>query len=188
MKKAYIVHGWEEGPDEPMHVWIKEKFEKRGYDVSVLEMPNPSEPTIGEWVEKLREEVNNPDEETIFIGHSIGCQTILRYLETLDSKVGRVFLIAPWTHVIEGVLEEEGEEVVEFARPWIETPIDWGKVKSIAKDFVCFFSDDDFYVPLSEVEVFENNLDAKILILENRKHFDRRSGINDLPEILDFIE
>ncbi|KKQ37224.1 MAG: hypothetical protein US53_C0024G0012, partial [Candidatus Woesebacteria bacterium GW2011_GWA1_37_7] len=50
-------------------------------------------PKIKEWVPFLQENMSNPDEETHFVGHSIGCQTILRYLETLSekTKVGMEF-------------------------------------------------------------------------------------------------
>ncbi len=59
-------------------------------------MPSPSAPKIEEWVNKLKELVPNPDNETVFIGHSIGCQTILRYLEQLNlkTKVRKVVLVA----------------------------------------------------------------------------------------------
>ncbi|MFH1585193.1 MAG: alpha/beta hydrolase [archaeon] len=142
-------------------------------------MPNPDEPEIDAWVGKLKEIVNNPNKETYFIGHSVVCQWVLRYLETLDSKVkiGGVIFIAPWMKLDEKTIEEEGEEVVEMARPWVETPIDWDKVKSHEGKFVCPLSDNNPYVPLSNKELFEERLGAKIIIEHGKGHYDSDSSI-----------
>jgi hypothetical protein len=190
MKKAIINHGWGGSPEEPMLLWIKKELEDRDYSVVAPEMPNTEEPEIGPWVDTLKEALGNIDGQTIFIGHSIGCQTILRFLEKLEgnTKIGKVILIAPWIHLDEKTIEEEGEEVKEIAKPWVETPIDWAKVKSHCDNFVCIFSDNDPYVPLSEEKLFKEKLGAKTLVLHERSHFDPAGGVEDLPEILDFLK
>jgi len=187
-KKAYLIHGWEGNPEEPMYKWIGEKLIEQGFEFIAPMMPNSEEPEINAWINKIKEIVKDLNEETIFIGHSIGCQAVLRYLETLkDEKVGKIILIAPWMKLDEQTIEEEGEEVKEIARPWMKIPIDFNKVKERCKEIICIFSDDDPYVPLSEEDFFKEKLNAKTIILEKRKHFDPGSGIKDLPEILEFI-
>ena len=79
MKKAYIIHGWGGNPQESWLPWLKEELEKRNFKVNIIKMPNPNHPTIKSWVGKL-EKVVKADSETYLIGHSICCQTILRYL------------------------------------------------------------------------------------------------------------
>lgn len=44
-------------------------------------MPNTANPNISEWVSTLDLKVEDLNENTYFIGLSIGCQTIMRYLE-----------------------------------------------------------------------------------------------------------
>ena len=180
MKTVYIIHRWAGKPKEPMYDWIKKELEKNNFSVIVPEMPNSEKPEIKSWVQKLNKVVNLK-EEFYFIGHSIGCQTILRFIEGIEkNKIKGVVLIAPWTHLNEETLEEEGEEVIEIAKPWIETPIDWKKVMSrIENQVVCIFSDNDPYVPLSEVDVFKNKLNAKIIIEHNKGHFDPDSKIKE---------
>ncbi len=187
MNKAIIVHGWSGSPEEPMLAWIRERFEEKGFSVFSPYMPNPDEPEIEAWVRKLDEVADHVDEETYFIGHSIGCQAILRYLERLprDAKIGHCILIAPWIELT-GLGEEEGAE--EIARPWIETPINFERIKHRCDNFVAIFSENDPYVPLSNVVLFQEKLGAKTLILKDRGHFDPDSGIDELPEILDFIK
>ncbi len=44
-------------------------------------MPNALEPKVEEWVEYLSSNINVCDENTFFVAHSLGCVTLLRYLQ-----------------------------------------------------------------------------------------------------------
>src|SRR3989338_9979702 len=101
MKKVYIIHGWEGSPDEPMLKWLAEEVRKIGFDAVAPAMPEPDEPKIETWVPFLQKLVGMPDTDTFFIGHSIGCQAILRFLETLseDTRIGGAIFIAGWYDV-----------------------------------------------------------------------------------------
>lgn len=184
MKRVFIIHGWDGNPREPMLYWLKEELEKKNFDVTSPNMPHPETPEINSWVNKLNEITKNPDKDTYFIGHSIGCQTILRYLEKLDSnmKIGGVVLIAPFMHLDKKMLEEEG--TLEIARPWIEKGIDFKKVLAHTNKYVCIFSDNDPFVSLKEKDVFKDKLNAKIIIEHNKGHFDPSSKVKEVPSIL----
>ena len=41
MRIAYIIHGWEGSPKEPMHQWMKNELEKNGFKVIASRMPDP---------------------------------------------------------------------------------------------------------------------------------------------------
>src|SRR3989344_1157111 len=83
MKRVFVIHRWSGGPEDDWRPWLKEELEAKGYEVVVPEMPETEHPQIGKWVAKIAEVVGMPDENTYFVGHSIGCQTIMRYLQTL---------------------------------------------------------------------------------------------------------
>ena len=186
--KAIIIHGWEGKPGEAWQKWLKVKLEEKGWKVETPKMPNSAEPKINEWVGKLKE-LENIDDKTYFIGHSIGCQAILRYLETLDGeKVGGCVFVAPWMELDEKTIEEEGEEVKEIARPWVETPINWEKVKQHTSKFICILSDNDYYVPLTNKELFEKNLNAEVFIEKEKGHFAPQDNVDELPIVLEKIE
>jgi len=189
MKTAYIIHGWDGSPEEPMHKWIKNQLEKRKYKVIAPKMPNPEKPKIKPWLNKIAEISSNVGNEDIFIGHSVGCQAVLRYISTLkNKKISKIILIAPWMHLDEKTIEEEGEEVKEMAKPWMETPINWVNIKKNCNEIIAIFSDNDPYVPLSNADLFKKKLNSKILILHKKGHFDPSSGIKELPEILRYIK
>ena len=185
MKKVYLVHGWGGGPEnEIWFPWLKKELETRGFSVEILKMLNPDYPKIETWVKHLENNVKELDEETYFIGHSIGCQAILRFLEKIPEKIkiGGCIFVAGWFDLLETAYEEEGEK--EIAKPWIETPINLEKVKEHTNNFLAIFSDDDSCVSVSETELFKEKLNSKIIIKKNQGHFDE---VNEIPEILDFI-
>lgn len=95
MKTVIIIHGWGGNPDEPLLVWIDQELRKKGWNVIRPAMPNPEEPVIEDWVAKMHELADIPTEQTYFVGHSIGCQAIMRYLATLPetTAVGRQYLL-----------------------------------------------------------------------------------------------
>ncbi|MFA7252455.1 MAG: alpha/beta hydrolase [Candidatus Paceibacterota bacterium] len=171
MKKALIIHGWDGNPDEPLHQYLRGELEAVGYKVEIPNMPNPAAPIIKDWVNKMASVF---DEKTdLIIGHSIGCQAVLRFIETLDSSISipKVILIAPWMKLDMNTIEEEGEEVIEIARPWMETPINFEKIKKTVKSVIAIFSDNDSYVPLDQEEYFKTKLDAMTFIEHNQGHF-----------------
>jgi hypothetical protein len=180
MTKAIIVHGWDGSPEDALNQWLKKELEKKGWEVQIPEMPDPEEPTIEEWVNKLYD--YSIDENTYFIGHSIGCQAIMRYLDRVDGKIGGLIFIAPWTH-LNGLEKEQGAE--EIAAPWLESAIDFDRVKEKTNKIVCIFSDDDYHVPLSEKEVFELMLDAETVVLKKKGHFTKEDGVKELPIVLE---
>lgn len=186
-KKAYIIHGWDGSPNQKLFVWLKTELEKRGFQVFVPSMPNTATPEIHAWVSTLQHLITEINSDTVIIGHSIGGQAVLRYLETLpeEAKAGKVIFIASWTHLTpEAAPDADSEAIVQ---PWLETPIDWKKIKTRSNTFTAFFSDNDPYVSLSEKDVFEVGLGAKIVVEKNKGHFTDEDGVFELPSVLDAV-
>src|SRR3990167_1450728 len=98
MKRVYLIHGWEATSKSDFFPWLKYELEKKNIWSYFPDMPNTDEPKIEEWIGFLKKNIKELDEDTIFIGHSIGAQGVLRFLETLPDKtnVKRVILVAPW--------------------------------------------------------------------------------------------
>ncbi|MDD5700218.1 MAG: alpha/beta hydrolase [Candidatus Nanoarchaeia archaeon] len=184
-KKIYMVHCWESNSEENWYPWLKYKLEERGLDVFVFNMPNTKHPKIEEWVKYLEANVKDIDESTYFIGHSIGCQTILRFLEKLhkNKKIGGCIFVAPWFNLINLEPNE-----MEIAHPWLNTQIHFGRVSEHCNRFLAIFSSDDPYVPLSDKEIFRDKLNAKIILGKNRGHFEQVIEPEILKETLNFLK
>jgi len=110
MKRVFIIHGWGGFPGEGWFPGLKKELEKKNFKVEVPSMPDSEHPKIETWIPFLKKVVGKLDEETYFVGHSIGCQTILRYLEKENKKCGKVILVAPWMNLDKNTMNEEEYE------------------------------------------------------------------------------
>lgn len=178
-KRVFIVHQWGASPKADWYPWLEEKLRRKGFSVHVPEMPEADTPKITTWVTALTKAVGVPDEQTFFVGHSVGCQTIWRYLEQLpaDKKVGGVVCVAGWL-----TLKNISGEEMQVIKPWLETPIDLKAVKQRASKTTAIFSDNDPWVPLNNQAALAKNLGAKTILLSQRKHFSAEEGITEIPE------
>ncbi len=178
-KKAILIHGWDGYPEEGWRPWLKDELEKQNFEVIVPAMPNSAKPKMNEWLKHLEEIVGHPDGSYYFVGHSLGCITILRYLESLDKDVniGGVVSVAGFTSNL------GFDELDTF----FQSKINWNKIKSYCKNFVAIHSDNDPYVSLHYADFFKDNLDAEVIIENNKKHFSGEDNINELPSALESV-
>lgn len=184
MKRVFLVHGWDGYPENYWFPWVKRALEKSGFWVNAIRLPHPEHPTIHDWVSTVEKEVGVPDKETFLVGHSIGCQTILRYLARIDTKIGGIVLVAGY--ITDLILETEEEKMI--TKEWMKTPLDFDKVKKNVKHIVALFSDDDPFVPLTNATIMREKLGAKIIIEKNQGHFDDLAKKSELPAVVEEIK
>lgn len=184
MKRVIVVHQWMAGADGDWRPWLRVKLEKLGYEVSIPEMPDIDTPVIEKWVNKLAEVVGTPDKNTYFVGHSIGCQTILRYLETANSPVGGAVFVAGWFN-LENL---ESDEIAAIAKPWIETPINLKKVKATLPQSTLIISDNDPFGCFEENKAKFAQIVNQTIVVPNAGHLSADDGFTELPIILDDLQ
>jgi len=179
VKRAFLIHGWEGYPEEGWRPWLKKELEKNNFEVYVPAMPDTAHPKMDAWSKHLAKIVGNPDKDCYFVGHSLGCITILRYLETLkpNQQIGGVVLVAGFTSNLG----------YEELRSFFTKPINWGKIKSHGKKFVAIHSDNDPFVSLHYGDFFKKELNAEVIVEHNMKHFSGDDGVTVLPCALEAV-
>lgn len=184
-KRVFIVHGWDGFPEEGWFPWLKSELEARGFLVFVPQLPNSDEPRINVWVPALAASVGVVDEQTYFIGHSMGCQTIVRYLEQLegDVKVGGAVFVAGFLKSLSNL--EDEETVRSVADEWLKTSLNLVKAKAHLTKSVAIFSDDDPFVPLENQEEFRDDLQSKIIVEHEKGHLNGKAdGVMEIESAL----
>lgn len=179
-KRVIIVHGYKGKPETNWKPWLRQELEAKGVKVDVPEMPNTDHPLATEWVAKLTETVGRPTRDTYFVGHSLGCITILRYLETLneDQKIGGVILIAGF-----------GERFPKYQSrshdTFFDHTLDWSRIRDRCYNFVAIHSEDDPSVDVAQLDLFVDKLGAKPLLVHGFGHFGSPDGIFEIPLVRD---
>lgn len=82
-------------------------------------MPNSQAPIFEEWIEFLKKKIDTIHSNSIFIGHSLGCVTLLNFLEEKNYKnVKSLFLVS-------GFVEKTP---IQKLSGFMEKTIDYSKV------------------------------------------------------------
>jgi predicted alpha/beta hydrolase family esterase len=187
MNHTIIVHGWGDNPDANWLPWMKGELEGAGWQVDIPAMPDTEMPVIEAWVSYLAKTIGTPSPELYLVGHSIGCQTVLRYLMQLEAgqEVGGAVLVAPFLRLDPIGVEYTAEEKA-IVQPWVDAPVDLRAAAShLVRGSVAIFSDNDYWVSATYNEPrFRDELGAKTIILPSRGHFMARDGATTLPEAL----
>jgi uncharacterized protein len=188
-KRAFIIHGYLSSPNEAWLPWLRCELEERGYLVSVPQMPHPDRPVISEWIDFITKLVGEPDGGTVLIGHSLGCQGVLRYLETVGAagkSVAKTVLVAgifpTGMSPAEADMETGGDTALD---PWFSSGLDAAKVRKAAGICTVILSDNDPYIGVERAKaIFRATLDPKIIIEPGHGHFNEDDRLVELPSAL----
>lgn len=182
MKRVFVIHGWEAKAEEGWRPWLKMELEKLGYHVGMPQMPHATFPKLDEWLEVLQELVRKSDKDTYFVGHSLGCYTILKFIESLptDQKVGGAVLVSGFA----GELKHN----IPILEKFYELGLDWQKIKAHGGKYAAIYSERDDYVHVHSAREFEEKLGAKLVKNSTWKHFSAVEGIKQLPEALEALK
>jgi len=169
-RPLFIVPRWAGRPDTDFYSWLEGQVREARQGITsvrTLDMPNPAQPTIEAWVGALSKAVGpTPEPGTLLMGHSVGCQTVIRYLATLPPGrvIDGVLLVAAWWDV-----DKPWESIV----PWIETPVDLARVRAAARRFVVLMSDNDPFTAdhARNRRLWEERLGAEVVLAPGARHF-----------------
>ena len=177
-RRAFIIHGWGGYPEEGWFPWLKHELKQRQFSVEVPQLPKAATPNRDEWLAALKEIVGKPNRHTYLIGHSLGCYTILKYIESLQwfQRVGGVVLVAGFASLN-----------IPLLNNFYSAPLNWKKIRRRAGRIVALHSPKDRFVPWDKGEELRDKLGAKLLVLEGYRHFSGREGATKLPSALDAV-
>lgn len=89
--------------------------------------------------------------------------------------------VAPWLDLLKEAVSDE--QSYNTAQPWLNTAIDFEKIKSMTNKITCIFSDNDYFVSLEQEKRFKDLLNAKTIIVKEKGHISADDGVHELDEI-----
>ncbi len=180
-KNALILHGTGGNSKSNWFPWLKEELGKIGYEVWVPDLPGAGNPNVKTYSDFLLGSDFKFSVDTIIIGHSSGSVEIFGLLQKLPVSVGPVYLVGSFK-------DNLGRD--DLKGLFLE-PFDFKKIKSKAKKFVFFHSDDDPYCPLDHAKYLSEKTGGELVIIAGQKHFSiSTSGekYKEFPELLEKIK
>ena len=182
MVNVFIFHGTYGYPCENWFPWLKEKLEELGHIVFVPHFPAPPNHNLNNWMKVFEGYQHYIDENTIFVGHSLGCGFILDMLETLNQSIKCSFLVA-------GFLKKFNKpEFVELNKTFVDKDFKWNKIKQNCGKFFVFNSDDDPNVPLEKGKELAEKLNVELILVPNAGHFNTKAGYTKFDLLLEEIK
>lgn len=180
-RRALIIHGWKDDPSSGWLGWIGHELEAAGYSIQAPRFETAGKPLLQTWLATLESATTWLDggEQTLIIGHSLGCFLALRMLEMYDFSrpVGGLYLVS-------GFYDAPRPE----AGHWFSPEPNWPLIRSRTMQRVCIYSDDDMIVTPDRTRRLAHKLQAKLLCVVGQGHFLGSKGKNDLPELLESLE
>ncbi|OGE70899.1 hypothetical protein A3J21_01875 [Candidatus Daviesbacteria bacterium RIFCSPLOWO2_02_FULL_43_11] len=182
MNNVFIFHGTEGYPDENWFPWLKQELEQKGCKVFVPQFPSPPivPAKIAEWFDVLKNYEQYINENTIFIGHSLGGIFALRILEKLEHPIKAAILAGTPVGVRPIANYDRDSSFSGFA-------FDWEAIRKKAQHFDVFQSDNDPYVGLENGKELSKNLGVELSFIPNAGHFNKRAGYLKFEKLRDKV-
>lgn len=173
MKKVIILHGYGGDSKQNWFPWLKNRLIDLNVDVVVPDMPETDAPELSAWLAHLQQVAGIVDEDTYLVGHSLGCATILRFLEHLEdgNPVGGAVLVAAFAEPIHFT------ELDSFtAGAW-----DDDRIKNACRKIVVINSDNDPHVPMEMALNIRKRFNAELSVMHNAEHINAKAGFTKVP-------
>jgi len=177
-----MIHGYKGSYDSHWFPYIAQEMIKHGVEVFAPQMP--SDHTPEKWMEAVEGFKKKINENTILIGHSLGCSIILHILASLEKPVFGTILVAGFGKVfsIEDGNKKEEEECNAFVKD-----IAWKKVRKIGGKIKLFSSIDDPEISIDISIHLSTMLQSSLEFIENAGHFCDEDGFTKFQKLLDYI-
>jgi predicted alpha/beta hydrolase family esterase len=176
-----IVPRWSGHARVDWYPWIQDQLADAPQQVEVVELPRPSAPVIDDCVAALGSALGTDPEalrSTLLIGHSVGCQALMRYLASLrPGQAGPALLcVAGWWSV---------DSPWPTIEPWISTPIDLASLRANTSRIVVLLSDNDPFTAdwRANQLLWEQRVGAQVEISSGGRHF----NASEEPAVLDLV-
>ncbi len=90
----FIIHGTYGKANENWFPWLKKELEQET-KVFVPDFPTPENQSLDKWMKLFDDNyLSKVNEDTIFIGHSLGSAFILSVLEKINKKVKACYFVS----------------------------------------------------------------------------------------------
>ena len=178
----FLVHGYNGIPK--IYNYFKEAFEKNDYRVVMPSFPTQTDITIDSYFAVFDQYKASLNDNTIIIAHSIGNIMSLKYLYENNITVRGYVSLAGFG---EPFINEGRDDLNNVIAPLRLTDEELAKVPELIGKAYSIYSDDDHIVPFDILKKYPTIIDAKDCFIPGIGHMGKKSGLEELPEVVDIV-
>ena len=171
-----VIHGSYGSPFENWSPWLISALSAEGKQVLAPQLPVIDQCYLN-WEKVFSAYGQFVGENTSFIAHSLGPAFVLDYLVKYKKRVKNLYFLAPFYGLID-IPEFDDVNKTFFFLPCLS------EARSFFNKAVCFFSDNDPYVPLAMSKDLAAQIGASTTIIPGGKHLNASAGYTEFPELL----
>jgi uncharacterized protein len=176
--RILLVPRWAGTATSDWYPWLTRELASRAPAVRIEVAPLRPEPAAPEIEACLGALGALDPARTLLVGHSVGCQVLMRALarDPGGARAPALLLVAGWWTV---------DQPWDTLRPWIDTPFEHARVVARCERIEVLLSDDDPYTRDAEEtrRRFAEGLGAAVQIVPGRRHF----NAPEEPAVLDAV-
>ncbi len=185
------LHAWGSGSEDHYHPWVDKHLKSQEIKSVTPELPDTNYPVLEKWLETSYSNLLDNSENTVITSRSLSCWLGLKIAET--RKVRKLILVAPtlptkwWCKNIEQFCESK--EQYKMMMDFVNSGLDFEKVKDNVGELVVFLSLDDPYINLEDAEKFfqEYFPQARIIRIREAGHFSADRGYEKFDKLFEEI-
>jgi leucyl-tRNA synthetase len=159
-----LLHGYNGRPDNTLHAGLRDHLDSLGLKYQCPVMPGAGQPKEEEQVNFVLENCKF-DENTIIVGHSLGCVVAMKVIEKLDIKIKGLVMVAGFTQ----------PKFKDKERPFTDTfnwNFDFEKIKGKVGTIKILSGINDDAVPIEEGRKLAQALSGELIEVTSEKpHF-----------------
>lgn len=160
---------------------MKQKLEQQWYRVVIPWFPTPENQSLASWSEIFSQYLDDIDEQTIFIAHSVWPSFVCDVLEKLSVRVQTCYFVS-WFLWYIGLHEFD-----RLNASFVDRDFNWKKIRENSERFYMCHGANDPYVPQENAEDLARNIGVEIDYIENGGHLNSESWYTEFEYLLDRI-
>jgi len=187
--KILILHWRRWHGRENRFGWLKDTLEKQGHIVFSPDLPNAKHPNLQEQLAAVKQYVDQLDENSIIVGHSLWCLLANHVVTQYKKKIKAIINVAPASMGNDSPWHQKALEIAPELKEFIKQELDFVALKHYHDKHIIYLSDDDPYINLEmSKKYFSEHIPyAQIKEFTQHGHFNEAAGMTEFQEIFNDI-
>ena len=156
---VFIIHGYGATIDNHWFAWLQAQLQQRGIAAVRVPMPDSTQPDFDRWQQTLAQYIGKPQENHIFVAHSLGTISLLHYLTAArPRRIGGLVLVSAFGKRIPTLPEINGFNIDAYVD---RCRIDFAAIARMAGNRIELISaNDDPIVPVENTRYVAKELNG----------------------------